>query len=171
MGFQLRKSMEVGPLRLNFSKSEKKDKSALVGKLVAVGIVLLVILSLGLLSGCGGDSTAASSISGEPVQSRKSPLESVTAAASQLEKPAEGEKPAVEPAPTPEPEKPAAEPASAQEPEEGPVVIGNKNSKKYHELGCSSIEDMKESNRIELESAAVAEAGGYKPCARCHSGK
>lgn len=35
-------------------------------------------------------------------------------------------------------------------------------------LGCSSIEDMKESNRIELESAAAAEAKGYKPCSRCH---
>lgn len=79
--------------------------------------------------------------------------------------------PAPAPAPAPEPEKePEKEPEPEPEPEteKGPIVIGNKNSKKYHELGCSSITDMKEKNRIELESAAVAEAKGYTPCARCH---
>ena len=77
--------------------------------------------------------------------------------------------PAPAPAPVPEPEKePEKTPEPEPEPEKGPAVIGNKNTKKYHELGCSSIKDMKEKNRIELESAAVAEAKGYEPCKRCH---
>ena len=66
------------------------------------------------------------------------------------------------PAPAPEPEPPAAvEPV-----EQG--VIGNKNSKKFHELGCSSIGDMKESNKVKIESAEAALAKGYEPCQRCH---
>lgn len=47
-------------------------------------------------------------------------------------------------------------------------VIGNKNSKKFHELGCSSIGDMKDSNKVQIESAEAAIAKGYEPCQRCH---
>ena len=114
----------------------------------------------------------------KPAEPQEPPAEPVKPA--EPEKPVEPEKPA-EPAKPTEPEKPAepvkpTEPEKAaepekpaeKEPEKGPAVIGNKNSKKYHELGCSSIEDMKASNRIEIESAAVAEAKGYKPCSRCH---
>ena len=116
----------------------------------------------------------------KPAEPQEPPAEPVKPA--EPEKPApeptpapEPEKPAAEPTPAPEPEKPAEEPTPAPEPEKpaaepdkGPIVIGNKNSKKYHELGCSSIEDMSPKNRIELESAAAAEAKGYKPCSRCH---
>lgn len=114
----------------------------------------------------------------KPAAPQEPPTEPVKPA--EPEKPVEPEKP-TEPAKPTEPEKPAepvkpTEPEKAaepekpaeKEPEKGPAVIGNKNSKKYHELGCSSIEDMSPKNRIELESAAAAEAKGYKPCSRCH---
>lgn len=70
--------------------------------------------------------------------------------------------PAPAPEPEPEPKPPAAEEPVAKE------VIGNKNSKKFHELGCGSIADMKESNKIKLESYDAAIAKGYEPCQRCH---
>ena len=78
------------------------------------------------------------------------------------EKKPETETPAPKPEPAPEPEPPAA----AEPVEQG--VIGNKNSKKYHEIGCGSIADMKESNKIKIESAEAALAKGYEPCQRCH---
>lgn len=194
----------------NTSKKKQAEETPFVSKVIAVGIILLVILLCGFLAGCGADTPDASA----PVEAVQTPTPAPVAP----EKPAELEKPAAEPThapapekpaepqeppaepikpaepekpsadPAPEPEKPAAEPTlapepekpsdeptpapepekPAEEPDKGPIVIGNKNSKKYHELGCSSIEDMKESNRIELESAAAAEAKGYKPCSRCH---
>lgn len=70
--------------------------------------------------------------------------------------------PAPAPAPKPEPEPPAAvEPVTQG-------VIGNKNSKKFHELSCSSIGDIKDSNKVQIESAEAAIAKGYEPCQRCH---
>lgn len=86
--------------------------------------------------------------------------------------------PAPAPAPDPEPVPvPASVPAPAPEPEPEPPaavepvadgVIGNKNSKKFHELWCSSIGDMKDSNKVQIESADAAIAKGYEPCKRCH---
>ena len=88
-------------------------------------------------------------------------------------------KPAPEPEPTPEPESvPVVVPTPAPEPEPEPEpvvsepvtagVIGNKNSKKFHEPSCSSVGDIKEKNKIALESADVALSMGYEPCQRCH---
>lgn len=78
--------------------------------------------------------------------------------------------PEPEPAPAPDPKpEPAPEPetpAAAEPVKQG--VIGNKNSKKYHEIGCGSIADIKESNKIKIESAEAALAKGYEPCQRCH---
>ena len=64
------------------------------------------------------------------------------------------------PSPTPEPE---------PEPEPEPTVcyIGNKNSKKFHELSCSSVDDMKEKNKVPLTSRDEAISRGYDPCSRC----
>lgn len=85
--------------------------------------------------------------------------------------------PVVEPDPKPEPEPepaPAPPPAPKPEPEPAPPapiaagVIGNKNSKKFHELGCSSIGDMKESNKVSIASYDAAISMGYEPCKRCH---
>lgn len=67
-----------------------------------------------------------------------------------------------QPEPEPEPEKPAAsEPV-------GPAVIGNKNSKVYHELDCGSVKKMKDSNKVSFDNADAAKAKGYDPCQNCH---
>lgn len=60
-----------------------------------------------------------------------------------------------------------AEEAPAPVPQSNPV-IGNRNSKIYHEPGCSSVNDMKEKNKVNFDSAEAAKSSGYKPCSRCH---
>ena len=176
---------------------KKKDEAAPSAGVIVVAVIVLALLIVWLFSGCGADTPDASApvetvqtptpapvVPEKPAEPEKPAAEPTPAP--DPEKPAEPQEPPAEPVkpaepgkpaadPAPEPEK-SAEPAPTPEPEKptepepvkGPAVIGNKNSKKYHELGCSSIEDMKESNRIELESAAAAEAKGYKPCSRCH---
>lgn len=44
-------------------------------------------------------------------------------------------------------------------------VIGNKNSKKYHNPDCSYLPNPE--NQVPFSSAAKAEAAGYDPCGRC----
>lgn len=46
------------------------------------------------------------------------------------------------------------------------IVIGNKNSKKYHTPACRSLP--LEKNRVYLESEEEAELQGYTPCGLCH---
>lgn len=48
------------------------------------------------------------------------------------------------------------------------VYVGNKNTKKFHWPSCSSVDDMKEKNKVSLESRDTAISLGYKPCGRCH---
>ena len=90
------------------------------------------------------------------------------------ETPAEPEKNDTAPIVTP-PAAVEAEPAKETPAEEAPApvpksnpVIGNRNSKKYHETWCSSVSDMKEKNKVNFDSAEAARASGYEPCSRCH---
>lgn len=46
--------------------------------------------------------------------------------------------------------------------------IGNKNSKKLHYADCSSVDDMKEKNKVEFYSRDEAINQGYEPCKRCN---
>ena len=70
--------------------------------------------------------------------------------------------PAPEPVPVAEPEPVAAEPASVN-------YVGNKNTGKFHCPSCSSVSDMKESNKLYWTgSRDELIAQGYVPCARCH---
>ena len=46
--------------------------------------------------------------------------------------------------------------------------IGNKNSKKLHYAECSSVDDMKEKNKVEFYSRDEAINQGYEPCKRCN---
>ena len=48
------------------------------------------------------------------------------------------------------------------------TYIGNSNSKKLHYADCSSVDDMKEKNKVEFYSREVALAQGYVPCKRCN---
>ena len=50
---------------------------------------------------------------------------------------------------------------------EEPSYIGNRNSKKLHFGWCSSVEDMKESNKVPILDRDSAIAEGYVPCKRC----
>lgn len=60
---------------------------------------------------------------------------------------------------------PSAEPT--KEPEKTVSYIGNKNTKKLHRISCSSVDDMKEKNKVEFTSKETALNKGYQPCKRC----
>ncbi len=61
-------------------------------------------------------------------------------------------------------------PVQVEEEEESDEVayIGNRNSKKFHYPSCSSVDDMKEKNKVEFYSRDEATGAGYEPCGRCH---
>lgn len=46
--------------------------------------------------------------------------------------------------------------------------IGNSNSKKFHYPYCSSVDDMKEKNKVPFYSRDEAISKGYVPCKRCY---
>ena len=48
------------------------------------------------------------------------------------------------------------------------VYIGNKKSKKFHYASCSSVKDMKEKNKVELNTREEAIEKGYVPCKNCN---
>jgi micrococcal nuclease len=48
------------------------------------------------------------------------------------------------------------------------AYIANKNTKKFHRAGCSSVNDMNESNKVPYDSRDKAVADGYVPCKRCN---
>lgn len=61
----------------------------------------------------------------------------------------------------------------AQEPSQAisssPKIIGNKNSKLFHQPWCSGYERVSEKNRIYFDNAAEAEAAGFKRAGNCHA--
>ena len=63
---------------------------------------------------------------------------------------------------------PTAAPTKVPEPEINTPYVGNANSKVFHSAGCSSVWDMKKSNRVPLSSREEAIEKGYKPCQRCN---
>lgn len=48
------------------------------------------------------------------------------------------------------------------------VYIGNKKSKRFHYASCSSVKDMKEKNKVELNTREEAIEKGYVPCKNCN---
>ena len=46
--------------------------------------------------------------------------------------------------------------------------IGNKNTKKFHYPDCASVGEMREKNKVWLNSRDEAIEQGYKPCQRCN---
>lgn len=87
--------------------------------------------------------------------------------------------PEPEPAPTPEPESeptpaPAPIPTPEPEPEQTTVAeehdyVLNKNSKKIHYPSCSSVNQMKDTNKKFFTGTRdEAIAMGYEPCGNCH---
>ena len=47
------------------------------------------------------------------------------------------------------------------------AYVGNRNSRKFHYDGCSSVRQMKESNKVYIGSREEAIRHGYVPCQRC----
>lgn len=48
------------------------------------------------------------------------------------------------------------------------TYIGNKSSKKFHETYCSGVSDIKEKNKVTLNSREEAIKKGYTPCKKCN---
>lgn len=70
----------------------------------------------------------------------------------------------------PEPATPAPEPQPEPEPEpEGETYVLNTNTKKFHVPSCSSVKQMKSSNREDFTGTRdEVIAMGYDPCKRCN---
>jgi methylphosphotriester-DNA--protein-cysteine methyltransferase len=51
------------------------------------------------------------------------------------------------------------------------LIIGNKNSKVYHLPGCAGYNRVSEKNQVKFNSAAEAEAAGYKLAGNCSANK
>ena len=45
--------------------------------------------------------------------------------------------------------------------------IGNKSSKIYHKENCTSVNKMKNENKVSFETSDEAENANYKPCGIC----
>lgn len=48
------------------------------------------------------------------------------------------------------------------------AYIGNKNTKKFHRAGCSSVGMMSDSNKVGFQSRSAAVSAGYAPCKNCN---
>ena len=166
-------------------KPQKERSGAFTPLLAIVGSILLFLI---LVSSCGSGKEPEPNKTETPVFSEEEKI----AAQAQQRPEAESPEAAPVPEPTPEPDsKPEPEQKSEPKPELVPVpvvvpdpepepsappvadpveepVIGNKNSRKFHEPGCSSIGDIKESNKISIESYDTAISMGYEPCKRCY---
>lgn len=51
---------------------------------------------------------------------------------------------------------------------ENTPYIGNKNTRKLHEASCSSVEDMKDRNKVGFATKEEALEDGYETCQRCN---
>jgi methylphosphotriester-DNA--protein-cysteine methyltransferase len=47
------------------------------------------------------------------------------------------------------------------------AYVGNRNTRKFHHDSCSSVYQMKPSNRVYIETREEAINSGYVPCKRC----
>lgn len=64
---------------------------------------------------------------------------------------------------------PTAQPQQPSRPTTETTVtyVGNKNSKIFHRASCSSVSQMKDSNKVSLSSRDAAISQGYRPCENC----
>lgn len=58
-------------------------------------------------------------------------------------------------------------PTQVKKQESSSAYIGNRNTKKFHYASCSSVDDMKSSNKVSFASSEEAKKKGYVPCKRC----
>lgn len=57
--------------------------------------------------------------------------------------------------------------ASAEFPPIDKILVGSKNSDKYHYVWCSGAKKISEDNKIFFSSKEEAESSGYMPAANC----
>ena len=62
----------------------------------------------------------------------------------------------------------STEPVQENPASDSPFYIGNRNSKRFHYPQCPSVLDMKEKNKVLLDSREEAIEKGYTPCGNCH---
>lgn len=62
----------------------------------------------------------------------------------------------------------ASNSSTNNESEKNIQYVGNKNSFVFHDSSCSSVDDMKDSNKVIFSERKEAINQGYKPCGRCN---
>ena len=70
--------------------------------------------------------------------------------------------------PVPPTAKPTLLPTATTAPVPQCPYIGNRNSKVFHRATCSSVGQMKESNKVCFKTREDALAANYKPCGKCN---
>lgn len=76
--------------------------------------------------------------------------------------------PRATPTPSPEPTpRKTATPRPTATPEPAVRYIGNRNTDKFHYTWCSSVDQMKSSNKVYFYYRSDATSRGYVPCQRC----
>ena len=58
--------------------------------------------------------------------------------------------------------------AASSAPSSKSSYIGNRNTKKFHYSYCSSVNQMKDTNKVPISSREQAISQGYDPCGRCN---
>lgn len=147
----------------------KKKKIGSIAVAVIVGLMVMSCTSNMLKSDDPKPPVETSMTDVRDLTDKAEPEETPTEAP-ETEQPAEVEIPVVD---DPVEEKPAETKPAETKPEPAPVpvthaVIGNINSKVYHEPGCNSVQKMKDSNKVNFDSPEAAQNKGYKPCQNCH---
>lgn len=132
------------------------------GPLIAAALVLVILMIILFTSGCAADEPSLTTI---PTELRSLPVIEIVETTAPL--PTE---PTTEPTtvPTTEPTtRSTPEPSGTVDPDEHYVL--NMNTKKFHHLWCSSVDEIKEKNRRDFtgtRDTVIAE--GYDPCKRCN---
>lgn len=138
-------------------------------------VVLLLVL---LIGGAGGGKNTKAQVSpaphetvdAAPVSKADAGEPALTLTISEDPEPTPAEIPETRSMPEPETTEPpavAAEPTPEPTPEPQTFVL-NTSSMKYHDPYCSSVDDMKESNKRVFEGTREeVEAMGYQACKRC----
>lgn len=97
-----------------------------------------------------------------PPEGSSVPTVKVAAVAASPQETPQAEKPKT--TPTPKPAESATDTASSGD------VVGNKNSKIYHNPGCPGYKSVSEKNRVFFKTAEEAETAGYKRAKNCKAG-
>lgn len=145
----------------------KKSKSKKGGKLLPIIAVLLAIC--GLASCFGGADDEGATIPTDPntalveTSATTEPIEETTP---ETEEATEPPTDAPTGAPTEAPTEAPTDPPATES--EGITYILNTNTHKFHYQSCSSVDDMKESNKSSHTGTRdEVIAMGYEPCGRC----